>query len=647
MIRLAVLPQAAFVLAAMMTYLAHGALWLGAAWVTTRPRLGLDARGRNLLWRAALVGPVLSTVLALGLSDGWRLTAIELALTPVAQPGGREARVPLGLLGGREAHPPAPSGLLATAGDAPAPSPLARLDLLALALAAVSAARLLRLGVGRRRFWRRMHDRQPVLGGPARGQLSTLVLRARLPFAVRLSLSARAGTPMALGRGEICLPPRALLELEGPALSAVLAHELAHLERRDNGWLTVAAVIRAALFFAPLNAWVSRELDASAEQACDERAVALTDSAVALARSIAVVAAWHVGSDDLVPVAPMARPHGDVLGRVKALLDDGPRRPAPERAGRGRVALAAVIACGLLAPAFGEVRAASDGGTRPPPAKPPAPSDAGTRPPPAKPPAPSDAGTRPPPAKPSPPAPSPRAAQQRNSLDAGPRPARVPPAPPAPPRPAASSRPSREPGAQPIDETSRRLAEELRHLQEDQRRVAEAQRQVAEALRRVEGEQRRVAEADRRVEEAGRRVEGERRRVEEAGRRVQERRREVGEEARRRGDEERRRADERRQGEEARHHAEDARRHAEEERRRVDERRQGEEARRAEERRRVDERHREIRRAPSSPTAPAAGAALRPAAAAPASPAAPAKGAPVPAPPQAAPPSITPRRATP
>jgi hypothetical protein len=159
---------------------------------------------------------------------------------------------------------------------------------------------------------------------------------------------------MALGRGEICLPPRALDDLPGPALSAVLAHEVAHLERQDNGWLTAGAVIEAVLFFQPLTRIARRQLSAAAELACDERAVELTASPVDLARSIAIVAAWQLGRHEAVPVAAMARTpiDGDVVDRVKRLLAE----PPPERpgaGGRSRLVFGVLIACGLVAPAIG------------------------------------------------------------------------------------------------------------------------------------------------------------------------------------------------------------------------------------------------------------------------------------------------------
>src|SRR5205814_2964467 len=106
-------------------------------------------------------------------------------------------------------------------------------------------------------------------------------LRAGLarPVPARLTESEHLCSPIALGAAEVCLPTRAQ-DLDDAALAAVLGHELAHLERRDNLWLMLGAVVEAVLFFQPLNRLARRGLQESAELASDERAVELTDDPV-------------------------------------------------------------------------------------------------------------------------------------------------------------------------------------------------------------------------------------------------------------------------------------------------------------------------------------------------------------------------------
>jgi Zn-dependent protease with chaperone function len=364
MIRLALLPQSMFVLSLLLTYLVHSTLWFLVAWAASHPGLGLSSAARSRVWRAALVGPLLGTVLALAVADGWRSPALELTLarSPAAAEPAVVAVPTLPALIDLDPEAPLPGAVRSPMpvavlpGPAPAsPPPLDLGVLLLAAIVATAGCRLAILGVRHLRFWRRLRGRRTVHTGAAWERLRELAAAAGLPFPVRLSISPLARGPMALGREEICLPARALDDLPGPALSAVLAHELAHLERRDNAWLTAGAVIEALLFFQPLTRLARRQLSAAAELACDEWAVELTESPVDLARSIAIVADWQLGRQEAVPVSAMARTplDGDVVDRVKRLLAEPLPGTAGGTAGRSRLVFAVLVACGLVAPAIG------------------------------------------------------------------------------------------------------------------------------------------------------------------------------------------------------------------------------------------------------------------------------------------------------
>src|SRR5207248_3070971 len=147
------------------------------------------------------------------------------------------------------------------------------------------------------------------------------------PAQVGLAASDHLCSPIALGAAEVCLPTRAQ-DLDDAALAAVLGHELAHLERRDNLWRMLGALVEAVLFFQPLNRLARRGLQESAELASDERAVELTGDPVGLARSLAEVAGWGLGHDAGVLASPVVSERGALLRRVRSLLErDGRRRP--------------------------------------------------------------------------------------------------------------------------------------------------------------------------------------------------------------------------------------------------------------------------------------------------------------------------------
>ena len=344
-------------LAALFTYLLHSTLFVAVVWAVTRG-LRWQAGTANKLWRLALVAPLLTTALALALPGQAHLHEVQLdpsaLLAEAAAPGGPVAPSPEGA---SPALPPAPT-------EASAPPPSARLVLIGLGLLGLIALGRLALLGGRLLVFRRgLRDRRPLQGGRVLERLDALLARtghAASRPTIRVSVSQRVLVPMAIGSGEICLPRQALDELADPELDAVLAHELGHLERRDNRWLTLAAALEAVLVFQPLTALVRRRLQESAELACDERAVELTGSAQALARSLAEVAAWNLGGEPAVPVAAMAHRSGLLLRRVQTLLTD----PVPARkrlSARGvRLLLGGVCATGLLLPAVGSCRHGGD-----------------------------------------------------------------------------------------------------------------------------------------------------------------------------------------------------------------------------------------------------------------------------------------------
>src|SRR5207244_13507506 len=105
-----------------------------------------------------------------------------------------------------------------------------------------------------------------------------------------LPMARTCPSPVALGRAEICVPELALSELGAEQQRSMLAHELAHLARRDSLWLAGASLIERCFFFQPLNRLARRELETTAEYLSDEWAMRNTRSAVALAKCLATVA---------------------------------------------------------------------------------------------------------------------------------------------------------------------------------------------------------------------------------------------------------------------------------------------------------------------------------------------------------------------
>jgi hypothetical protein len=220
-----------------------------------------------------------------------------------------------------------------------------------LALAALFTARLagdyLRLAA-------RLRERWPVADGAVAALFGRLLGKSGRRRPVALTGSERLPVPIAWGlaRPEVSLPARVLRDLSPYHQESILAHELAHVLRRDPAWLAAARTIEAALFFQPLNRLARRRLQELAEYRCDDRAVELTGRPLELARCLTEVATWRLAGLAALPVPSMAS--GSSLGRRVRRLVRQVDRPGVQGEPLPRwvrpVAVAAVLAMALAAP---------------------------------------------------------------------------------------------------------------------------------------------------------------------------------------------------------------------------------------------------------------------------------------------------------
>ena len=100
---------------------------------------------------------------------------------------------------------------------------------------------------------------------------STLAIQARL---------SRCGEgPLAVGlRRKLIILPESVLRLDEAAIEAVLAHEIAHHERRDLVWIALASTLKAIAWFNPLAHLIARALIAAREDGTDDWAVSRTSN---------------------------------------------------------------------------------------------------------------------------------------------------------------------------------------------------------------------------------------------------------------------------------------------------------------------------------------------------------------------------------
>lgn len=147
----------------------------------------------------------------------------------------------------------------------------------------------------------------------------------RIPGGARVSVYDGSGGPIALA-GEICLPTRVIAELSVERQRAVLAHEVAHLLRRDPYWLAALGALRATLFFQPLNSLALRTWREGAEYLCDDWAVREVGRPLELARSLAQIAAWTPPTDTVPSLSAVLGPGSSLVRRIERLVQQQPHR---------------------------------------------------------------------------------------------------------------------------------------------------------------------------------------------------------------------------------------------------------------------------------------------------------------------------------
>ena len=154
-----------------------------------------------------------------------------------------------------------------------------------------------------------------------------LAARLRLDAAFRVVESALVDAPSTIGwiRPVILLPVAALANLAPVQIEAILAHELAHIRRRDYVVNLLQTVAEALLFYHPGIWWVSARVREEREHCCDDVAVEMCGEPAAYASALTELAAWRTGDTALAVGAT----DGSLLARVRRLLrvqqDDEPR----------------------------------------------------------------------------------------------------------------------------------------------------------------------------------------------------------------------------------------------------------------------------------------------------------------------------------
>src|SRR5262245_2545633 len=170
---------------------------------------------------------------------------------------------------------------------------------------------------------RRLSRCTEIESGPARWLLDEL--RRLLPNTPEVQLLSAPDDPepaaFGVTRWTIVLPARAVRDLSEDELRALLAHELAHLVRGDSLWLCVSRLVCSCLAFQPLNHLARREWQRAAEFLCDSWAVSRTGTPLALARCLAEVAGWRLSGEPSAALLAATGRKSGLADRIERLVE--------------------------------------------------------------------------------------------------------------------------------------------------------------------------------------------------------------------------------------------------------------------------------------------------------------------------------------
>ncbi|GAB3202917.1 beta-lactamase regulating signal transducer with metallopeptidase domain [Pontibacter aydingkolensis] len=181
-------------------------------------------------------------------------------------------------------------------------------------------------------------------------RLAALRQELGMSKAVRLVESAMVKVPMAIGytKPVILLPVGAVTGLSQAQVEAILAHELAHILRRDYLFNIIQSVVDIIFFYHPAMWWISGLVRAERENCCDDIAVSVCGSNLTYARALAELEAMRMPAGPALAMAFSGKRH-TLLSRIKRLVGQESIRPT---FAEGFIA-ALVLVAGLTAFSYG------------------------------------------------------------------------------------------------------------------------------------------------------------------------------------------------------------------------------------------------------------------------------------------------------
>ncbi len=383
----------------LLTVALHATVLLGLAWLVDRRALGARPAWREMLWRAAFFGGVVTASAQVMLDapapvritlrtpvENGMASRSKVVVAPAREPASpvattsdenaTRAAAKSGLAASVDARSENPARAASTVTRTNTPSP-ARLPswpvLLVAGWLAGALLGLARLAGAWIRLERSVSRSEPVTKAALATDVAALAIQAEID-GPRLAALDDLASPIAVRGRRILLPNWAVDLLDRDQLRAMLAHEIAHIARRDPAWKLATAVWCAVFWFVPLAGLARRRLDEIAEVSCDAWTAIHLGDGRSLAECLAECAERRVGGMDMELAPAMAGRESPLLRRIDYLVGGIPMNIEAAGARAGLLAATALTIAAFALPGVSLHSAVAQSAPPSPPAPPAAPA---------------------------------------------------------------------------------------------------------------------------------------------------------------------------------------------------------------------------------------------------------------------------------
>lgn len=191
------------------------------------------------------------------------------------------------------------------------------------------------------------------MGAKWQAKVDALTLQAGYGLRVRVMASGLVSGPMVVGwlKPVILLPSCAISGLSADDLEMILAHEVAHVLRKDYLVNLLQSIAEVVFFYHPAVWFLSASMRAERENCCDDKAVELSGNPIRLARALSALAEMLYAKEQAPSLALAALgPDGSLVSRVRRLVLRRSAAPSLSEGilGVGLLALALLVSSSVL-----------------------------------------------------------------------------------------------------------------------------------------------------------------------------------------------------------------------------------------------------------------------------------------------------------